>query len=96
MWSEWLKVAVDDVEGDKLSPSGILDQVWHTHLLNTKAYREEVAAVFEQLSKKKRFLDHSTDYAHDADRPARRQRTELAYQARYAVRPLDVAQNVWD
>lgn len=77
-----LKVAVRDHDAIRLSPSALLDQVWHVHLLNTKDYQADMKAFGCE------FLHHSTDKAFDGDvKVHRRENTALAYEARFQSPP---------
>jgi len=85
-----LKVVLEDIEGKRLSPSPIIDEIWHMHLLNTQEYQADVKALFLALHKYtgQMFLHHSTSRAHDgAQRLRRLEDTKLAYQARYEQKP---------
>eukprot|EP00854_Cymbomonas_tetramitiformis_P001762 gene1762-2428_t len=88
-----LKVALKDFgegENDSLlvSPSPIVDAVWHTHLLNTRLYMLFCNAFSP------RFVHHSTDGAHDTvPRKTRLRNTALAYRARFSKA---MPATVWD
>jgi len=79
-----LKVEVNDIDATLLSPSELLDQVWHMHILNTKDYAADVNDLFTAQGKLAQFLHHSTDNAHDvAEVQCRRQAALRQYASRF-------------
>lgn len=77
-----LKVALRDVDATRLSPSPLIDEIWHMHILNTKDYQVDMMALGTP------FLHHSTDKAFDGELKAqRRENTAIAYEARFSTTP---------
>ncbi len=72
-----LKVAMGDYDATQLSPSPLVDAMWHLHILDTRQY---LAMCSEQPS----FIHHNPDGCKDlAARRSRYQTTLLAYRARF-------------
>ncbi|PRP87988.1 hypothetical protein PROFUN_02725 [Planoprotostelium fungivorum] len=77
-----LKFKVGDFDAEMLSPSGIVDYVWHKHILDTKSYREYCLSHFG------RFIDHNPDGAQEfTARRLRYERTLEEYKKAYAIDP---------
>jgi len=92
-----LKIAVEDYDASVLSPSPIVDAVWHAHILDTKAYAADVA-LMHTLARVShaRFVHHNPDGELDLnERQKRRAATEIAYEAVFNVRMNDVAHEFW-
>ncbi|KAJ3351333.1 hypothetical protein GGF32_004332 [Allomyces javanicus] len=84
-----LKVAHQDANAQLLSPSAIVDQVWHAHLLDTMAY----LAMNDHLPF---FIHHDPRGAYDEDAANRVRRfdnTRTTYRARWGVDPPGA---IWD
>lgn len=77
-----LKAALRDVDASRISPSPLIDQIWHMHILNTKEYQESMCALGCG------FLHHSTDKAFDGEfKVRRRENMAFAYEARFGSTP---------
>mmetsp|Transcript_20334 Transcript_20334/g.29194 ORF Transcript_20334/g.29194 Transcript_20334/m.29194 type:complete len:239 (+) Transcript_20334:80-796(+) len=81
-----LKCAIRDIDSNILSPSPIIDQVWHTHILDTRAYLNDTETIHRRVigDEQFKFLHHSPDNAHNVQRILRLKDTRMMYQARYA------------
>ncbi|KAJ3351329.1 hypothetical protein GGF32_004328 [Allomyces javanicus] len=76
-----LKVVHRDADAQLLSPSPIVDHIWHAHILDTKAY----AAMCAKLPF---FIHHNPKGARKTDdqsRARRRENTRACYYARYGM-----------
>lgn len=77
-----LKIRTSDWNATLLSPSAIVDRVWHLHILDTVRYAEECKRLCGHV------IDHNPDGASDgSDRDARYQRTLDHYQIVFRMTP---------
>lgn len=77
-----LKIRTSDWHATILSPSPIVDHVWHLHILDTVRYAEECKRLCGHV------IDHNPDGASDgSDRDARYQRTLDHYQIVFRMTP---------
>eukprot|EP00602_Paraphysomonas_sp_CaronLab_P009708 CAMPEP_0185025254 /NCGR_PEP_ID=MMETSP1103-20130426/8279_1 /TAXON_ID=36769 /ORGANISM="Paraphysomonas bandaiensis, Strain Caron Lab Isolate" /LENGTH=235 /DNA_ID=CAMNT_0027558407 /DNA_START=25 /DNA_END=732 /DNA_ORIENTATION=+ len=84
-----MKCVSRDIDGKILSPSPIIDQVWHTHILDTRAYMKDTEIIHRRVAGDQQFefLHHSPDNAQDVDERRRRlKNTKRVYRASYAER----------
>lgn len=85
-----LKVAMADEDATILSPSLLIDRVWHEHILDTRGYAKACASLLGAP----RLLHHDADG--DLDHAARARRVEttmLCYRARFGRPPEGLAWN---
>lgn len=86
-----LKGALEDWDAAVLSPSSLVDQMWHQHLLDNAHYNEYCETTFGVG----KIVCHDPDGGLDmAAREGRRRSTELALKARFGSDQID--SNVWD
>ena len=84
-----LKFIVGDTEVPaQLSPSFLVDQVWHVHLLKPKLYAKFCQEVFEQL------IDHDLDGTNSTDEKKKERllRTKELYKQVFNQDPID---SIW-
>jgi hypothetical protein len=54
----YLKAVTDDMDANKLSPSPLIDQVWHLHLLDTQSYMAMNQTLFPQEGNEEQKMIH--------------------------------------
>lgn len=90
-----LKMALNDrgsypAKGPLLSPPEIIDRVWHLHILDTRFYPHEVAALTGI------HLHHDPDGAHDPEeKRTRAMNTVIAYRTRFGGDPSTTPESPW-
>ena len=90
-----LKITETDYNGKHFSPSLIIDEIWHTHILNTAKYEKNCKEIHDEVANDRefQFIHHSTERARD---PAevianRREHFLVNYQQKYnTTAPADV------
>ena len=93
-----LKITETDYNGKHFSPSLIIDEIWHTHILNTAKYEKNCKEIHDEVANDRefQFIHHSTERARD---PAevianRREHFLVHYQQKYnTTPPVDVWKN---
>lgn len=93
-----LKITETDYNGKHFSPSLIIDEIWHTHILNTAKYEKNCKEIHDQVANDRefQFIHHFTERARD---PAevianRREHFLVHYQQNYSTTPpVDVWKN---
>lgn len=77
-----IKVAMGDSAGEKFSPGGEVDEMWHEHILWTPSYKKLTRQALGGV-----FLDHDPRKAHDnaEEREQRRENTRQAYELCYGT-----------
>jgi len=81
-----LKITMGDYDALKLSPSPLVDSMWHLHILDTRRYSDMCSTLPS-------FIHHNPDGGNDPE--ARRKRYEntlLAYRARFGK---DATSTIW-
>ena len=80
---------MDDWDATVLSPSLMIDKVWHMHILDTRSYQRYCE------NKAGRFIYHNPDGGLDVEARRRRiETTKIAVMARYGRAELD--NDVWN
>lgn len=86
-----LKLVVEDKNADILSPSTLIDQIWHMHILDTQNYEKDCRSVMQlQMDRPDlefQFIHHSPARARDGARADRLNNTRLAYKVRFFQDP---------
>jgi hypothetical protein len=84
-----LKQRLEDWDANILSPSSLVDKMWHSHLLDNKHYREYCISTYGHE------IFHDPEGRLDVEaRMARIQATQLALKSRYDAQNID--KEVWD
>lgn len=84
-----LKMIVEDWNAEILSPSPLLDQIWHLHILDTRSYETDCRDIFDvnvrfdAPGRVFQFIHHAPDGAHDGHSAQRLKNTHLAYKVRH-------------
>ena len=77
-----LKVVYDDWNADLLSPSLLVDQVWHLHVLDTRAYNSSCIQLCDRL------IHHDPDGDGDLSQRAKRvKKTRQVYREHFGCEP---------
>lgn len=89
-----LKVMFKDFEGEKLSPTPLMDSLWHAAILETRLYRRLHAALGLELSEE--FIEHSPqgasmEPAAAAKRKSRLENMRTVYRLKFNSEPLEQA-----
>uniref|UniRef100_A0A7S2PLT5 Ubiquitin-like domain-containing protein n=1 Tax=Leptocylindrus danicus TaxID=163516 RepID=A0A7S2PLT5_9STRA len=86
-----LKVQMSDWDGTVLSPSPMINKVWHVHILDTRAYQRYCD------DKARHFIHHDPDGGLDVEARRRRiETTKIAVQARYGRAMFDYDAWSWE
>ena len=76
-----------DLDATKLSPSGLVDKVWHCFLLLLKLYYQFCDKILPSEIAAPRIFDHNPRGAEDKDRDDRYMRTLRRYERVFGVEP---------
>lgn len=80
-----LKASHEDWHASKLSPSPLIDRVWHLHVLDTANYEDNCVRACGYN------IHHNPDGPFDSDRGERYRRTLVAYKTTFGVEaPIDI------
>ena len=82
-----LKVLYMDLDATKLSPSGLVDKVWHCFLLLPKLYYQFCDKILPSEVGAPRIIDHNPRGAEDKDRDDRYMRTLRRYERVFGAEP---------
>ena len=85
-----LKVLYMDLDATKLSPSGLLDKVWHCFLLLPKLYYQFCDKILPSDVPAPRIIDHNPRGGDDKDRDDRYMRTLRRYERVFGVEPFSL------
>ena len=87
----FLKIKEHDVDATKLSPSSVIDEVWHYHMLMAKKYRDFNNRIYGLT---KYFIDHNPEGGRDVE--SRKQRIDYTI-SRYNVYFGEIQRRkIWD
>jgi hypothetical protein len=87
----FLKIQENDFDATKLSPSLVIDEVWHYHMSMPKHYRDFNKKIFGLIDN---FIDHNPEGAKNyAERERRFQNTIEAYRRYFSEDPKGF---IWD
>lgn len=80
-----LKAEKADLVATELSPSSVIDEVWHLHILDTQHYMQECMAAFGAV------IHHNRNGSFEAERSDRYLRTLQAYEKKFGRKaPADI------
>jgi hypothetical protein len=86
-----LKLEAEDIDGTRLSPSPLIDEVWHQHILDTEHYAADCnrIALLHFPNNACKIVHHSPLRTFDADEAIdrRRENTKKAYVLRFGTVP---------
>lgn len=91
-----LKITETDYAGKHFSPSLIIDEIWHIHILNTARYKKDCKEIHAEVANNRafQFIHHSTERARDPPEVIQNRRDHFLvnYQQKYNTPPPD---DIW-